>query len=272
MPGFTDFNKFQAYESGRPVSGGKLFSFLHGTSTPAPTYQDADLTVQNAHPIILDAEGRCNFFLNESLTYDLVLQRADGSQVWRNDEVRVPGADRLARAGGTMTGPIVLHADATQPLNPVTLQQLTAVQTSLTNESTARAAADSTLAAAVNAASTAASAAQATANAAQTTANTANSRHGYVNGREFYSTDISTSGTSGQKDVTIPGFSATDQCVARVRNMSYVGVNWAIINLQVFPLGSSQVRIFWTSNTSLGAGTVTAALDVFKTSTNPTDI
>lgn len=41
-----------------PLAGGKLSTYLAGTTTPTPTWTDATGTVQNANPIILNAAGR----------------------------------------------------------------------------------------------------------------------------------------------------------------------------------------------------------------------
>src|SRR3990172_6641106 len=49
--------------NGNPLSGGKLYTYEAGTTTPLATYSDAVLTVANANPVILDSAGRCVLFL-----------------------------------------------------------------------------------------------------------------------------------------------------------------------------------------------------------------
>lgn len=44
--------------NGAPLAGGKLASYVAGTSTPQATYIDSDLAVPHTNPIILDEEGR----------------------------------------------------------------------------------------------------------------------------------------------------------------------------------------------------------------------
>src|SRR5262245_51970224 len=44
-------------DDGIPVSGGKLYSYEAGTSTPLPLYTDSALTVAYSNPIILNAAG-----------------------------------------------------------------------------------------------------------------------------------------------------------------------------------------------------------------------
>ena len=44
-----------------PLSGGKVYTYQAGTTTPYPTWADADQTIPNANPVILDAGGfRCS--------------------------------------------------------------------------------------------------------------------------------------------------------------------------------------------------------------------
>ncbi len=45
-------------ELGAPISGGKVYSFEAGTSTPLALYTDSLLTVAYSNPIILNSDGR----------------------------------------------------------------------------------------------------------------------------------------------------------------------------------------------------------------------
>ena len=49
--------------NGNPLSGGKLYTYEAGTTTPLATYTDVDLSVPNANPVILDSAGRCVLYL-----------------------------------------------------------------------------------------------------------------------------------------------------------------------------------------------------------------
>jgi hypothetical protein len=44
--------------SGNPLTGGKIYSYLAGTTTPTPTYTTEAATVNHPNPIILDSAGR----------------------------------------------------------------------------------------------------------------------------------------------------------------------------------------------------------------------
>ena len=43
-------------DNGAPLQGGKLYSYVAGTNSPADTYKDANGTL-NTNPIILDTAG-----------------------------------------------------------------------------------------------------------------------------------------------------------------------------------------------------------------------
>ena len=44
--------------NGNPLSGGKLYTYAAGTTTPQATYASAAGSTLNTNPIILDAAGR----------------------------------------------------------------------------------------------------------------------------------------------------------------------------------------------------------------------
>jgi len=73
-------------DSGNPLSGGLLYTYEAGTSTPATTYSDVDLAVPNANPIVLDAAGRCTIYLAVS-SYKYVLKDSLGTTIWSQDSV-----------------------------------------------------------------------------------------------------------------------------------------------------------------------------------------
>lgn len=53
---FTDSN-------GNPLSGGKVYTYAAGTTTPKTTYTDSGGTTPAANPIILDSDGRATIWL-----------------------------------------------------------------------------------------------------------------------------------------------------------------------------------------------------------------
>jgi parallel beta-helix repeat protein len=73
---------------GVPLPGGKLYSYIAGTSTPQATYVDSTQTTPNANPVLLDASGRANVWLNPALVYKFVLQDFFGNQIYVVDQVQ----------------------------------------------------------------------------------------------------------------------------------------------------------------------------------------
>lgn len=77
----------QSYEdsNGRPLNGGKLFTYAAGTTTPKATYQDAAGAIPNTNPIILNERGECTVY--GSGAYRFVLQNAFGATIWDRDNI-----------------------------------------------------------------------------------------------------------------------------------------------------------------------------------------
>ncbi|GAG68276.1 unnamed protein product, partial [marine sediment metagenome] len=67
-------------DNGAVLNGGKLYTYEAGTSTPKATYTDSGGLTANANPIILDASGRADIWLDEG-AYKFVLDDSDDNQV-----------------------------------------------------------------------------------------------------------------------------------------------------------------------------------------------
>lgn len=145
--------------NGHPYAGGKIFTYIPGTSTPKATYTDDNGGTPNTNPIVLDMAGRAGIF-GDGL-YRFVVEDAEGNLVY--DDVTsslvsqamapvVIAADlATARAAMGVTGAIQAEAlirfQADQALEAGLL--LTAQQSALDAEATTRAAADTALTAAL---------------------------------------------------------------------------------------------------------------------------
>lgn len=77
----------QSFEdsAGLPLVGGKLYTYIAGTSTPQQTFVDAAGTTPNTNPIILDGRGEATIFWAGS--YKVVLTDADDVVIWTVDDV-----------------------------------------------------------------------------------------------------------------------------------------------------------------------------------------
>lgn len=76
---FTDAN-------GNPLSGGKLYTYRTGTSSPKASYSDSAGT-PNANPVILDAEGYADVWLADDEPYRFRLENSAGVLQWQRDNM-----------------------------------------------------------------------------------------------------------------------------------------------------------------------------------------
>lgn len=104
--------------NGDPLSGGKLFSYAAGTLTPKATYTDRDGTL-NANPVILDANGEANVWIDAG-KYKFILKNSLDVIQWTVDKVGNPATDPIPIANGG-TGQITKTAafDALSPMSTI---------------------------------------------------------------------------------------------------------------------------------------------------------
>ena len=78
--------KFQAFDSlGAPLTGGLVYTYEPGTTTAKTTYTDAALTTPNANPIVLDARGECDLYIDNATK--MLLKTATDVTIWTIDSV-----------------------------------------------------------------------------------------------------------------------------------------------------------------------------------------
>lgn len=75
--------------NGNPYSGGKIWTYLAGTTTPATTYQDNLSATPNTNPIILDSEGRTPYsvWLTDDVNYKYAVLESDDTPIYTEDNV-----------------------------------------------------------------------------------------------------------------------------------------------------------------------------------------
>jgi hypothetical protein len=77
--------------SGNVLSGGKIFTYAAGTTTPQATYTSAGGTTALANPIILDAAGRVptgEIWLTDGLQYKFIIKTSTDVQIGSYDNIR----------------------------------------------------------------------------------------------------------------------------------------------------------------------------------------
>ena len=73
--------------NGNPLAGGKVETFISGTSTPQATFTDQTGATPNANPVILDAAGRSDIWLTPGLSYRITVKNSSDVQQWSVDGV-----------------------------------------------------------------------------------------------------------------------------------------------------------------------------------------
>jgi hypothetical protein len=75
------YPKFHAQDNtGAALSGGLLYTYVTGTTTPKATYSDQGLTTANTNPVVLDSNGDATVYI--SGVYDMLLKTSAGVTVW----------------------------------------------------------------------------------------------------------------------------------------------------------------------------------------------
>jgi hypothetical protein len=71
---------------GVPLVGGKLYTYLAGTTTPLATYTNASGSTANANPVILDSRGEAAVWVGPS-AYKFKLCDANNVEIWTVDNI-----------------------------------------------------------------------------------------------------------------------------------------------------------------------------------------
>ena len=79
--------KFQAFDSnGDPLSGGLVYTYEVGTTTLKTTYSDYDAATPNDNPVVLDARGEADIYVQGA--YKIVLKDSAAVTIWTLDNVQ----------------------------------------------------------------------------------------------------------------------------------------------------------------------------------------
>lgn len=94
--------------AGNPLSGGKLYFYQAGTTTPQSAYSDSALTLPLANPITLDSAGRIPQFFLADGTIKIRLTNSAGVSQVTADGVMVIGASSGSGSGSVVDATTVL--------------------------------------------------------------------------------------------------------------------------------------------------------------------
>jgi len=112
--------------NGAPLTGGLIYTYLAGTSTPVTTFTSSLGTANNTNPIVLDAAGRtpAEIWLTGGLFYKFVLKSSTYVQIGSYDNI--PAIDDITTTTNliTVTGTNVLTGSSTPALGGYIAGQL----------------------------------------------------------------------------------------------------------------------------------------------------
>ena len=78
----------------RPLAGGLMYTYKAGTTTPAKTYSD-DSGTENTNPIQLDSDGQCDLFLDDTVSYRIILKNSAGVTQFDKDRIASLGSTQV---------------------------------------------------------------------------------------------------------------------------------------------------------------------------------
>jgi hypothetical protein len=100
--------------TGLPLSGGKIYTYQAGSSTPLATYTTINGTIANSNPIILGTDGRTpsEIWLTYGYNYKFILQDSSGSTIATYDNLYGILGTIPASSSTLPTGMILLWSGA----------------------------------------------------------------------------------------------------------------------------------------------------------------
>lgn len=95
--------------NGAPLVGGKLFTYIAGTTTKLSSYTSSTGLSANANPVILDYRGECNLWIPANTAYKFVLAPSTDTDppthaIWTVDQI--VNSQLLTLYGGVDTGAV----------------------------------------------------------------------------------------------------------------------------------------------------------------------
>lgn len=95
--------KLQFFDlNGDPLSGGLLYTYAAGTTTPLASYTDSTGLIANTNPIVLDSRGEANVWLAGAI-YKFALYTSAGVLIWTVDNINGSTFASNATGDGTTT-------------------------------------------------------------------------------------------------------------------------------------------------------------------------
>ena len=100
---------------GTPLVGGKLYTYVAGTTTPQATYTDNTGGSANTNPIILDSRGEANVWLGGAI-YKFKLTDANDVEIWTVDYISAP----TSGVSPALSGNVTIDTNSSSPALKIT--------------------------------------------------------------------------------------------------------------------------------------------------------
>ena len=92
MTTIAPLGRYRAFDAnGNPLAGGKLYTYEAGTNTPKDTYKDNTTGTANTNPVILDADGYADVWLDVG-GYKFTLHNSADALQWTKDNITGGGS------------------------------------------------------------------------------------------------------------------------------------------------------------------------------------
>ena len=100
--------------TGAPLVGGRIYTYLAGTSTPYATYTDYNGTTANANPVVLDSRGEASIWLEQGVAYKFEVRDASNVLIYIQDGINYVGLGNIVQtfANGSAASPSVRFSQA----------------------------------------------------------------------------------------------------------------------------------------------------------------
>lgn len=101
--------------AGVPLSGGKVYTYIAGTTTPQATFTDYSGATPNTNPVILNSRGEANIWLGGAL-YKFKLTDANDVEIWTVDYISAP----TSAVSPVLSGNVTIDSDTPTPALTIT--------------------------------------------------------------------------------------------------------------------------------------------------------
>ena len=112
--GISPYGKLQWFDdNGAPLAGGSLYTYISGTTTDKDTYTTYLGNVKHTNPIVLDAAGRAEIWLDSDVAYTFLLKDSLGNTIWTMDGITPAGGGGSSSTGLFFLNYAALRANTT---------------------------------------------------------------------------------------------------------------------------------------------------------------